>query len=120
MNTFSEKYLSIFQSNEIQREEMKDKVGKEHKRRLRKYLNPSLMVAKQLTGIKAINTWAISILRCSADFIDWIANDLQEMDRRTRKLMTMHNALYPRSTADFLHMPRSEGGRGILNVKDTI
>ena len=42
------------------------------------------------------------------------------MDRRTRKLMTMHNALHPRSNVDRLYIPRSEGGRGLLSVEDTV
>ena len=113
----SYKYLGILQSNEIQRKEMKDKVGKEYKRRIRKILESKLNGGNI---IKAINTWAIPILRYSAAFLDWTINDLQEMDRRTRKLMTMHNALHPRSNVDRLYIPRGEGGRGLLNVEDTV
>ena len=42
------------------------------------------------------------------------------MDRRTRKLMTMHNALHPRSNVDRLQIPRSERGRGLQSVEDTV
>ena len=113
----SYKYLGILQSNEIQRKDMKEKVGKEYKRRVRK------MLETKLNGgniIKAINTWAIPMLRYSASFLDWTISELQEMDRRTRKLMTMHNALHPSSNVDRLYIPRSEGGRGILSVEDTV
>ena len=34
--------------------------------------------------------------------------------------MTMHNALHPRSNVDRLYIPRSEGGRGLLTVEDTV
>ena len=60
------------------------------------------------------------MLRYSAAFLDWAINDLQEMDRRTRKVMTMHNALHPRGNIDRLYISRSEGGRGLLNVEDTV
>ena len=96
---------------------MKDKVGKEYKRRIRKILESKLNGGNI---IKAINTWVIQILRYSAAFLDWTINDLQEMDRRTRKLMTMHNALHPRSNVDRLYIPRGEGGRGLRSVEDTV
>ena len=43
--------------------------------------------------IKAINTWAISMLRYSTSFLAWMTiSDLQESERRASKLMTMHNS----------------------------
>ena len=81
---------------------MKEKVGKEYKRRVRKILETKLNGGNI---IKAINTWAIPMLRYSASFLDWTISELQEMDRRTRKLMTMHNALHPRSNVDRLYIP---------------
>ena len=113
----SYRYLGILQSNEIQRKDMKEKVGKEYKRRVRKILETKLNGGNI---IKAINIWAIPMLRYSASFLDWTISELQEMDRRTRKLMTMHNALHPRSNVDRLYIPRSEGGRGLLSVEDTV
>ena len=32
----------------------------------------------------------------------------------------MHNAHHPKSNADRIYLPRKEGGRGLLNVEDTI
>ena len=34
--------------------------------------------------------------------------------------MTMHNALHPTSNVHHLYIPRSEGGRGLLSVEDTV
>ena len=31
-----------------------------------------------------------TLLRCSAAFLDWTVAELDQMGRRTRKLMTMH------------------------------
>ena len=42
--------------------------------------------------IAGINTGAISSLRYSAAFLDWTGAEIEQMDRWTRKLMTMHQA----------------------------
>ena len=42
------------------------------------------------------------------------------MDQRTRKLMTMHKALYPRDDVDRLYVSRKEGGRGLASTEDTV
>ena len=38
-----------------------------------------------------------SLLRYSAAFLDWTGTELEQVDRRTRKLKTMHQALNPKS-----------------------
>ena len=42
------------------------------------------------------------------------------MDRRTRKLMTMHKALHPRDDFDRLYVSRKEGGRGLASIEDNV
>ena len=73
-----------------------------------------MMVGNIINGIKIM---AVSVLRYSAVFIDWNCTKLTQLDRRTRKLMTMHNALHPKSNADRLYIPRKEGGRGLQGAK---
>ena len=70
--------------------------------------------------INAINTWAISLLRYSAVFLGWTKEEIQKLDRGTRKLLTMHWGLHPKSNVDRLYIPRKEGGRELLNVEDVI
>ena len=41
------------------------------------------------------------------------------MDRKTRKLMTMHQALSPKSEAARIYLSR-KGGRGLISVEDTV
>ena len=78
---------------------MKEKVKAEYLRRVRKVLETKLNGGNI---IKGINTCTVSLLRYSAAFIDWICTELTQLDRRTRKLMTMHNALHPKSNVDCL------------------
>ena len=40
-----------------------------------------------------------------------------EIDRKTRKVMTMNKELHPRHDVDRLHVSRMEGGRGLIGCK---
>ena len=88
----------------------------EYLKRVRKVLETKLNGGNI---IKGINKWAVSLLRYSAAFIDWNCTKLTQPHRRTRKLMTMHNARHPKSNVDCLYIPRKEGGRGLEGVEET-
>ena len=45
---------------------------------------------------------------------------IKQIDWRTRKLMTMHKALYARDYVDRLYVIRKEGGRGIASIEDSV
>ena len=90
---------------------MKEKIENEYKRRVRKILETKLSGENV---IKAINTWAIVLLN-SAAFLDWTKEEKQQLDRRTRKLLTIHKGLHPKSNVGRLYIPRKEGGRGLLS-----
>ena len=42
------------------------------------------------------------------------------MDQRTKKLMTMYKALYPRYVIDRLYVLRKEGGKGLASIEDSV
>ena len=42
------------------------------------------------------------------------------MDRKTRRLLTIHGALHTRSNVNRLYLPRREGGRRLISVEDAI
>ena len=93
---------------------MKEKIIREYKRRLR------LVLKSKLNGknkIQAVNTWAVAILRYGAGIIDWKGDDLKQLDRSTRKTLTMYGAFHPRSDVDRLYVKRREGGRGLISVE---
>ena len=52
--------------------------------------------------------------------IDWKKSELAELDHQTRKLLTIHGTLHPRSNISCLYLPRREGGRGLVSVEDAI
>ena len=45
---------------------------------------------------------------------------LQLMEQRTRKQMTMHMVLGPSDDIDRLYVSRKEGGKGLVNIKDSV
>ena len=110
-------YLGIVELDKIKENEMKDKTIKEYKQRLR------LILKSKLNGrnkIKAINTWAVAVFRYGAGIIQWKESELKNVDRKSRKTMTMYGALHPKSDVDRLYIKRKEGGRGLMSVEHCV
>ena len=77
------------------------------------------MLCSHLTGynvIHAINSCAIPILCYLAGIIDWTVDELQQLDRKTRKFLSLYRAFYRTSDVDHLYIPRHLGGRGLFSV----
>jgi len=70
--------------------------------------------------VLAINVYALPVIRYSSPVLMWPVSELQYLDCRTRKLLTMSRALHLRADVDRLCMPRSRGGRGLKSVEDVI
>ena len=84
---------------------------------MRKILETKLNGGNIITGI---NTWVISLLRYSAAFLDWTGAESEQMNRKTRKLMTMHRALNPKSDVARIYLSRKEEGSRLISVEDTV
>ena len=67
-----------------------------------------------------VNTWAVSLVRYSAAFVNWRKSKLQATDRKTKKLFTIYGALHLKSDVDRLYIPRKEGGRGFISIEDCV
>ena len=102
------KYLGSLEADTIKQVEMKDKIQKEYLRRTRKLLETKLSNRNLIRGI---NTWAVPLVRYSGPFLKWNRDELKQMDQRTRKLMAMHKALYPRDDVDRLYVSRKKVGK---------
>ena len=70
--------------------------------------------------IRGVNTWAVSLIRYLAAFFSCRKSELQAIDRKTGKLITMYGALHPKSDVDRLYIPRKEGGRGLISIEDCV
>ena len=47
-------------------------------------------------------------------------SELKDLDTKSRKTMTMHGGLHPKSDIDRLYMKRKEGGRSLISVERRI
>ena len=68
-------------------------VSKEYTKRLRKLLT------SKLNGGNLVcrdNTWAVSLLRYSAAFVSWGKNELQVIDRKSRKVFNITWSIIPK------------------------
>ena len=113
----SYKYLGILQADDIKHVQVKKKAASEYTKRMRKVLKSKLNGGN---SIRAINSWAVPVIRYTAGIVDWTQAELEDLDRKTRKLMTANHALHPQSYVDRLYLPRQTGGRGLLQVKQTV
>ena len=111
------KYLDILQADDIKHKQVKKKILSEYNKRVRKILKSKLNGGNI---IKAINSWAAPVARYTAGIIDWTQTELEDLDRKTRKLMSAHHALHPQSDVDRLYLPRQAGGRGLLQIRQTV
>ena len=111
------KYLGVLEGANIMYREMKDKVRSEYYRRVK------LIAKSKLYGghlIRAVNAWAVSVVRYSAGVLEWSDRELREIDVRTRKLLTMFGVFHIRSSVCRLYRKRKDGGRGLISVKDCV
>ena len=68
----------------------------------------------------AVNTRAVSVMRYGAGILKWNADELKSLVRRTKKFMTMHGALHPKSDVDRVYLSREIGGRGLTSYETCI
>ena len=111
------RYLGILELDKIKENEMKEVFRREYLRRV------NLVMKSKLNGknkIMAINTWAVSLMRYGAGILKWNKNELQQIDRKTRKVMTINKGLHPRSDVARIYVSRKRGGRGLQSCEHCV
>ena len=83
--------------------EMKDKIQKKCYRRVRQLRSLKLNGGNT---IRAINSWAVSLIRYCAGVLKLTKYELKVMARRTRKIMTIYRKYHPQSDTGRLCIPR--------------
>ena len=56
--------------------------------------------------IEAINNWAVPGIRYTVGIVDWTIAELEDLDRKIRKLVTAHRTLHPQRDIDRLYLAR--------------
>ena len=67
--------------------------------------------------LKTINTVAVPVVTFSFNIINWTLKELAKLDTKTRKFLTMYKMHHPKSDVDRLYLPRTEGGRGLVQLE---
>ena len=111
------KYLGSTEFDRIKESTMKESFRKEYLHRT-KAIMKSRLNGKSKT--KAMNTWAVSSMRYGAGIIIWTVAELDEMDRKTRKIMKINEKFHPKSDVDRLYVTRSKGGRDLIGCKSCV
>ena len=96
---------------------MKGKITSEYIRRVKKLCRSKLNGGNLIGGI---NTWAVGVVRDSAEIVDWTMEEVANMERGTRKILAMNGCLRTRSNVARLHLPRKEGGRGLIGIEECV
>jgi hypothetical protein len=93
---------------------MKERLKKEYSRRLRMILKSEFNASDKVTAIGAI---AIPVLRYSFGIINWRLEEIKEIDRKTRRILTVCKMHHPKADTDWLYVKWKEGGRGLLQIE---
>jgi len=76
---------------------------KEYLRKLRLVLSTELSAKDK---IQATGSLAVPALRYSFGIINWHQEEMQKLDRKTRKLLTIYGKHHPKADVDRLCVPR--------------
>lgn len=107
------KYLGVEEHDGIQHSLMKEKIKKEYYRRVRQILKTELNSKNKFT---AINSLAVPILTYSFGIINWLRSEIEKMNRKTRKLLTIGGVHHPKADVERLYIKRCDGGRGLIDL----
>ena len=108
------KYLGMVEGEGVQNHQMKVKIKKEYKRWIKLVLNSKLSARNR---IAAINTLAVPVVLYSYGIIDWKLNEIQDLDKMTRKQPCMNRMLAKKADVDGIYLPCQEGGRSLMNLE---
>jgi hypothetical protein len=67
--------------------------------------------------MQAIGSLAVPVLRYSFGIFNLHQEEIQRLDRKTRKMLTIHGQHRSRADIYRLYVPRKEGGRGLMQVE---
>ena len=59
-------------------------------------------------------------MRYRAGTIKWKEEELQEIDRKSRKIITMNKELHPKSDVARIYEPRKKGGRRLISCENCV
>ena len=85
-------------------------------RRTRKIWKSELNARNKVT---AHNCFAAAMVRPTIGILDWLKQEIRDIDTATRKILAMTGSLNKKSDIDRLYVKRDHGGRGIISIEDS-
>ena len=83
-------------------------------RRLRLVLSTELSAKNK---IQATGSLALPVLRNGSGIVNRHQEELQKLDRKTKKLLTIHGQHHPKADVDRLYVPRKQGRKGLMQLE---
>ena len=77
-------------------------------------LKSELNARNKITTIGALG---VPVLRYSFGIINWRTEEINQIDRKTGKMLTMYKMHHPKADIDRLCVKRKEGRRGLVRVE---
>ena len=62
----------------------------------------------------------MTVFRYGAEILQWKERKLKDMDRKSRKAMTIDGVLQRKSDVDRLYIKKKEGGRVLISVESCV
>ena len=106
--------LGMEDGNGSDHHKMKAKIQKEYKRRISLVLKSELNARNK---IAAINKLAVPVVSYSYREINWKLDEIQDLDRITRKQLCMNQMLANKVDVDRIYLPYQAGGRELMNLE---
>ena len=99
------KYLGIEENSNIEHKLMRKKIHAKYIQRVKSICKTELTTKNKIT---AINQLAVPVVTYGFGIIDWPQRDINMLDVKTRKQLTLHKVMYRNQCMDRLYIPRSE------------
>ena len=113
----SYKYLGVDEDIAYRGDLNKDSVRKEYFNRTNKIWKSELYSKNK---ILAHNIFANPIFTLTFGILDWTKEEVEQIDIKTRKLLTFTGNFHRNSNVDRLYATRADGGRGLNSIYDKL
>ena len=111
----SHKYLGCDEDISYKGDLNKERVKKEYFNRVRKIWKSELYSRNK---VMAHNIFAVPVFTLTFGILDWTKDEIQNIDIRTRQILTCTGNYHKNSNVDRLYTKREAGGRGLNSIFD--